>query len=221
MFLCVSFSHFVLVLLLMLCARFSLFSTKLADWLGTMSMKWPASILCPVRRKAVTQSFSQSINQLEAFQRWSAICSVWPWTLTYQKFLLCISSQGQDLYSHQKLNVHLLVLIWERLQTPTTMPDTTVQPLGRHFANQPQVLIVQLCDWHWCRWTYRLQSCGSLRSAAVTRSDWHHVILATLHAPRCMLCCTRVKQVRKLWFVFFERIQHRLSYLHVCYFGVA
>jgi len=27
----------------------------------------------------------------------------------------------------------LLVLIWERLQTPTTtMPDTTVQPLGRH-----------------------------------------------------------------------------------------
>jgi len=29
---------------------------------------------------------------------------VWPWTLTYQKFLLCVSSQGQDLYSHQKLN---------------------------------------------------------------------------------------------------------------------
>jgi len=25
--------------------------------------------------------------------------------LTYQKFLLCISSQGQDLYSHQKLNM--------------------------------------------------------------------------------------------------------------------
>jgi len=36
-------------------------------------------------------------------QRWSAICqSVCPWTLTYQKFLLCISSQGQDLYSHTK-----------------------------------------------------------------------------------------------------------------------
>jgi len=27
--------------------------------------------------------------------------------LTYQKFLLCISSQGQDLYSHQKLNMHI------------------------------------------------------------------------------------------------------------------
>jgi len=25
--------------------------------------------------------------------------------MTYQKFLLCISSQGQDLYSHQKLNI--------------------------------------------------------------------------------------------------------------------
>ena len=29
---------------------------------------------------------------------------MWPWTLTYQKFLLCVSSQGQDLDSHQKLN---------------------------------------------------------------------------------------------------------------------
>jgi len=25
----------------------------------------------------------------------------------YQKFLLCISSQGQDLYSHQKLNMYI------------------------------------------------------------------------------------------------------------------
>jgi len=90
-----------------------------------------------------------STNKLEAIQRWSATCRVWPWTLTYQKFLLCISSQGQDLYSHQKFNmyiVHLLVLIWERLQTPppptTTAittpktPDATVQPLGRHIANK-------------------------------------------------------------------------------------
>jgi len=46
-----------------------------------------------------------SLYQLEAIQRWSAICRVWPWTLTYQKFLLCISSQDQDLYSHQKLNM--------------------------------------------------------------------------------------------------------------------
>jgi len=42
-------------------------------------------------------------NKLEAIQRWSAICRVWPWILTYQKFLLCIL--GQDLYSHQKLDM--------------------------------------------------------------------------------------------------------------------
>jgi len=45
--------------------------------------------------------------ELEAIQRWSAIYRVWPWTLTYEKFLLCFSSQGQDLYSHQKLNMHI------------------------------------------------------------------------------------------------------------------
>jgi len=44
---------------------------------------------------------------LEAIRRWSAICRVWPWTLTYQKFLLCISSQGQNLYSHQKLSMYI------------------------------------------------------------------------------------------------------------------
>jgi len=53
-------------------------------------------------------------------RRWSAIFRVWPWTLTYQKFLLCISGQGQNLYSHQKLNMY----IWERLQTLTTMTPT-------------------------------------------------------------------------------------------------
>ena len=87
-----------------------------------------------------------SQNKLEAIQRWSAIYRVWPWTVTYQKFLLCVSSQGLKwhgtdiLYSHQKLNMYiLLVLIWERLQTPTTTPttpDATVQPLGRHIANK-------------------------------------------------------------------------------------
>ena len=41
------------------------------------------------------------IEELEAIQRWSAICRV------CQKFLLCISSQCQDLYSHQKLNMYI------------------------------------------------------------------------------------------------------------------
>ena len=57
-------------------------------------------------------------------QRWSVICCVWPWTMTYQKFLLWISSQGQDLYLHQKLNMCiLLVLIWEQLQTQSDDHD--------------------------------------------------------------------------------------------------
>jgi len=46
-------------------------------------------------------------HKLEAIQRWSAICHVWPWTLTCQKFLLCISSRGQDLHSHKKLNMYI------------------------------------------------------------------------------------------------------------------
>ena len=44
------------------------------------------------------ESHSQNMK-LEAIQRWSAICLVWPWTLTYQKLLLCVFSQGQDLHT--------------------------------------------------------------------------------------------------------------------------
>jgi len=90
----------------------------------------------------------RTVFKLEAIQRWSAICRVWPGTLTYQKFLLCVSSQGQEprpILTPKIEHVHLLVLIWERLQTPTTttmmtttptMPDAIVQPLGRHIANK-------------------------------------------------------------------------------------
>jgi len=38
-------------------------------------------------------------------------------------------------------HVHLLVHIWEQLQTPTTTLDTAVQPLGWHIANQHGLLI--------------------------------------------------------------------------------
>jgi len=51
------------------------------------------------------QKTAPVLKRLVAIQRWSAICRVWPWTLSYQKFLLCISSQGQELFSHQKLNM--------------------------------------------------------------------------------------------------------------------
>jgi len=94
-------------------------------------------------RTRIGRHFGYECAKLEAIQRWLAICHVWPWTLTCQKFLLCITSQSQDLCSHQKLNVHLLVLVWERLQTPTmtATPDTTVQPLGRHIANKKKMLL--------------------------------------------------------------------------------
>jgi len=62
------------------------------------------------------------IKLLETTQRWSVICRV---------FLLCISSQGQDLYSHQKLNMYIYWFSSEigyrrRRRRPTT-PDTTPQ----------------------------------------------------------------------------------------------
>jgi len=73
--------------------------------------------------------------QLEAIQRWSAICRVWPWTIknSFYAFLAWVKA-----YTHMPKikHAHLLVLIWERLQTTTTTttttPDTRVQPLGRH-----------------------------------------------------------------------------------------
>jgi len=79
-------------------------------------------------------------TRLEAIQRWLAICRVWPWTLTYQKFLLCISSRGQDLYSHQKFNMYIYWFSSESVtdadnagcHSTTTRGDI----LGRHVAKK-------------------------------------------------------------------------------------
>ena len=67
------------------------------------------SALCTIVHRAAKTSYEVSSSsyhllaeKLEATRRWSAICREWPWTLTYQKFLLCVSSQGQDLYSYQQ-----------------------------------------------------------------------------------------------------------------------
>ena len=68
-------------------------------WLHWVRRRWLKVVL--------TDMFFVLLSKLEAIQRWLAICRVWPWTLTYQKFLLCISSHGQDLYSHQKLNMYI------------------------------------------------------------------------------------------------------------------
>ena len=54
---------------------------------------------------------------------------------------VCFYSQlGQDLYSHQKLNMYVYWFSSEsgytrRRRAMTTTPDATVQPLGRHIAN--------------------------------------------------------------------------------------
>jgi len=55
--------------------------------------------------------------------------------LTIKNSFLCISSQGQDLYSHRKLNMYIYWFSSKTTTTTTTTPDATVQPLGRHIAN--------------------------------------------------------------------------------------
>jgi len=84
--------------------------------------------------------------KLEAIQRWTAICHV-----TYQKFLLCVSSEGQDLYSvlTPKVKHVSLTFSGSHLRAVTDADDdddhnavayTTVLPLhiGRHIANKTQ-----------------------------------------------------------------------------------
>ena len=65
------------------------------------------------------------------------LCRILQLALTYQIFLLCIYSYARPILTSKIRHVHLLVLIWERLQMPTTTttPDATVQSLGRHIAN--------------------------------------------------------------------------------------
>jgi len=93
------------------------------------------------------------MQKLEAIQRWWACdLELWPIKNSFVRF-----SRGQILYSHQKLNVYM-VLIWERLQTPTTTtttPDATVQPLW-DIANQGQRSVGSKTDRQTNRRTDRL-----------------------------------------------------------------
>jgi len=65
-------------------------------------------VLCSYKYHQYVFSTVQDITErkLEAIQRWSAMSRV---TLNFDlsKFLLCISSHRQDLYSHQKLNMYI------------------------------------------------------------------------------------------------------------------
>ena len=61
----------------------------------------------------------------------AATCRVWPWTVTYQKFLLCTSSQGQDLYSHQKLNMYTFTGYHLRVVTDAGHQSTTTRATYR------------------------------------------------------------------------------------------
>jgi len=49
--------------------------------------------------------------------------------LTCQKFLLCVSSQGQDLYSHQKLNMYIY---WFSSESGYRRRDDDADNAGRH-----------------------------------------------------------------------------------------
>jgi len=61
--------------------------------------------------------------------------------VTYQKFLLCISSQGQDLglYSHQKLNMYMYWFSYLRAVTDADDDDNNAghhsTTTGHHIAN--------------------------------------------------------------------------------------
>ena len=72
-----------------------------------------------------------------------AKCFVWPWTLTYQKFLLCLSSQDQDLYSHQKLTCTFTASHLRAVTTTTTTPDTTMM-LASHGSCSNEKIKVRL-----------------------------------------------------------------------------
>jgi len=58
---------------------------------GNMHKKFGEVRLCGFRVMRTDRQTDKHTDKLETIQRWSAICRVWPWTLTYQKFLLCIS----------------------------------------------------------------------------------------------------------------------------------
>jgi len=59
--------------------------TRMVFGIGIASIQLPS-------RLSICTTCACKYRKLEAIQTWSAICRVWSWTLTYQKFLLCISS---------------------------------------------------------------------------------------------------------------------------------
>jgi len=69
---------------------------------------------------------------VEAIQRLSATCRMWPWTLTYQKIPLCVSSQGQHLYSYQKLNMYIYWFSSESGYRRLDDDDADANNAGRH-----------------------------------------------------------------------------------------
>jgi len=128
-------------------------------------------------------------------------------TSTYQKFLLCISSQGQDLYSNQKLDMYIYWFSSEsgyrrqcRLQMPTTMPDTTVQPLGQHIANQcrPLASHYELTSYLHC--LHHMAHYG--RTCCRPQNHSTQCIVTTSMVNQAMATCNMHKNLVKLdmWF---------------------
>ena len=68
-------------------------------------------------------------------------------TLTYQKFLLCVSSQGPDLYSHQKLNMYIYGSHLRVVTDANDDDDADNDNAGRH-STTTRVTYRQLLDTH-------------------------------------------------------------------------
>jgi len=126
---------------------------------------------------------SKTEAKLEAIQRWSAICRVWPWT--YQKFLLCISSQGQDLYLylHQKFSMYIYWFSSDsgyrrrrrrQRRTPQYNP-ADISPVRLRDDNSVKVLAMCWVLNAWKNWRKQHQSvrvCVCVTSEGVARKCW-------------------------------------------------
>jgi len=64
--------------------------------------------------------------------------------VTYQKFLLCLSSHGQDLYSHQKLNMYIY---WFSSESGYRRRRRRRTPQYNHY----RAIYRQWLEWGWVR----------------------------------------------------------------------
>jgi len=142
---------------------------------------------------------------------------MWPWTLTYQKFLLRVSSQGQELYSHQKLNgYHLRAVTDADVDDDDADADnarrdsTTTRATCRYSSRMwkewaacmvcwlPFVKVFQTTDV--LMWQHRsavLKLVRHVVTAVNIRLEWRHSVMKLLHT-----CTTHVNIALPTGFVY-------------------